>query len=258
MMNKTKLLSFEKHPVFCPPVSTDGKVAKKNSAVNYEFKVLYALGILFIVAGHCGDSGEALVPFVSLFTLGSFQIALFVFASGYFYHSQNEQAVLKTIGKKILHLLVPYYLYSALYVGILYLTHAYGFTIGETPNGYNFFVMPWLNGHSYVYNLGGWFIFPLFEVEILVLLFRKCFSFVKDGLAKDIVFLLIGVTLGLLGNELTVLGYHEGYWLMLSRISYFLPFYAIGFFYHRYLEGKLRINWFLYFLVLSLLILAVC
>ena len=66
-----------------------------NEKVNYQFKLLYAFGMIFIVAGHCGNGGISL--FYDWMPPYAFHIGLFVFASGYFYKESNEQEIWKYI-----------------------------------------------------------------------------------------------------------------------------------------------------------------
>ena len=66
---------------------------------DYRFKLLYAIGMICIVAGHCGDGGFSMM--YEFFTPYSFHLALFVFCSGYFYKEKAESSPGKYIIKKI-------------------------------------------------------------------------------------------------------------------------------------------------------------
>lgn len=63
------------------------EMSEKNNNTNYTFKLLYALGIIFICAGHCKNGGFSL--FYEFFPPYSFHLALFMFASGYFYKTKK-------------------------------------------------------------------------------------------------------------------------------------------------------------------------
>ncbi len=65
---------------------------------NYTFKVLYALGIMFIVMGHCNNGGFSVLN--EFFLFYTFHLGLFVFSSGYFYNQVNELNVKQFIIKK--------------------------------------------------------------------------------------------------------------------------------------------------------------
>ena len=58
--------------------------------INYQFKLLYAIGIVMIVANHTSGNG-GISLFYELFPAASFEIGLFVFTSGYFYKEKYEE-----------------------------------------------------------------------------------------------------------------------------------------------------------------------
>ena len=66
----------------------------KNNNINYTFKLLYALGIILVVAGHCNGGGFSI--FYEYFPIYAFHLGLFVFASGYFYNPENENNIIKS------------------------------------------------------------------------------------------------------------------------------------------------------------------
>ena len=57
--------------------------------INYQFKILYAIGIVLVVANHCGSGGISL--FYEFFPAYAFHVALFMFSSGYFYKESVEK-----------------------------------------------------------------------------------------------------------------------------------------------------------------------
>ena len=57
--------------------------------INIQFKILYAIGILFIVSGHYFNGGINF--FFDWFKPYAFHVGLFVFCSGYFYQKENEE-----------------------------------------------------------------------------------------------------------------------------------------------------------------------
>ena len=71
--------------------------------INYQFKILYFFGILFIVACHCSYGGISLG--YEWFYPGAFHLALFAFGSGYFYKTSSEDHILAYIWKKFKHLM---------------------------------------------------------------------------------------------------------------------------------------------------------
>ena len=208
------------------------KAAMKN--IDYRFKILYAIGIIIVASGHCDLPIKLLNDW---FPYYSFNMALFVFASGYFYKPENENNVLKYIFKKIKTLLIPLYLWNIVYGLFVYWTKQYGFNIGLDPTPYNLFIAPWFDGHQFQYNLGGWFITPLFTIEIFNILTR--YTFRKLSITKwkyhEILYYLLFLGLGLYGTHLIITFYHYQY-ILFYRCAYLLPFFALGFLYKSHLE----------------------
>lgn len=79
-------------------------------SIDYRFKILYAIGIIFVVIGHCGGGGINILS--DWFPPYAFHLQLFAFASGYFYKSSSEEYIGKYILKKIKTLLVPLYCWN--------------------------------------------------------------------------------------------------------------------------------------------------
>ena len=69
--------------------------------INYQFKLLCAMGICFVVSGHCGSR---ISLFYEFFEPYAFHLGMFVFVSGYFYKEINE--------KKIRHYIIDNNIYT--------------------------------------------------------------------------------------------------------------------------------------------------
>lgn len=226
----------------------------KNSQVftqiDYRFKILYALGIISVVAGHCGSGGINF--FYNWFSPYAFHLGLFAFCSGYFFKEESERNPIKYIVKKAKTLLVPLYLWNFAYGCIVTLLSFKGFTIGKKMSLYTLFLEPITTGHQFVYNLGGWFVIPLFMILTFNVLFRKFLSFLH-GTSKEIIFVLFYIVAGIVGVQLAILGYHTGWYLVLVRMLYFLPFFGVGFFYKKILEKYDTLNNVIYFSLLFII-----
>ena len=111
-------------------VNTDG-------GVNLQFKLLSAIGIIIIVSGHCYHGGMELA--YNWFPPYSYNLALFVFISGYFYKTDYEENIGKYIWKRTKRLLIPAYLWNIFYGGMVAFLGLFGFTIGAKPDLYNLF-----------------------------------------------------------------------------------------------------------------------
>ena len=226
--------------------------------IDYRFKILYALGIVFVAAGHCGRGGVSLL--YDWFPPGAFHLGLFVFSSGYFYKSQSEDNIVQYIFKKVKKLILPMYLWNFFYAGVVFSLKYVGFTIGW--GGYyaeKLFVSPIVDGHQFVYNMGAWFVIPLFMIECLNILLRKCMKFVKNEKQKEILFFIVYCLLGVMGTYIASKGLNAGLWLVLVRMLYFLPFYGMGIFYKVLLEKFDKCSSFIYFGIIFMLeLLIIC
>ena len=80
----------------------------KSDQTNLQFKLLSAIGIILIVAGHCYHGGISLA--YEWFPAYSFHLSLFAFISGYFYKPKYEATAWKYIWKRFKRLVIPAYL----------------------------------------------------------------------------------------------------------------------------------------------------
>jgi len=221
--------------------------------INYEMKVLYALGIIFVAAGHCGYGGISLG--YDWFLPNAFHLGLFMFVSGYFYDRASEGHILAFIGHKLKRLILPLYLWNLFYALFMPGMKRLGFTLGEEVTLYNLFVAPWNNGHQFMYNLAGWFVPSLFLAHVVNVLFRKalgiCFAKLPQNAQAAMDWLVEGIylILGMIGVYFSMQGYYEGWYLPLVRLAYFLPFYGMGTLYRNQLENRVSIPNLWYFAV---------
>lgn len=205
--------------------------------IDYRFKIIYALGIIMVVCAHTLGGGISILS--DWFPYEGLHLAMFAFCSGYFYKPSSEKYARKYIIKKIRHLILPLYIYTLIYGIIVQILKIIGFKMGEDITLNNLLIMPITNGHQFIYNMGGWFIVPLFMVEMYNLLLRKLFFTCKIHIPEIVLFVL-NITLGLMGNQLACMGYTDNWWLVLVRTLYFVPFYGLGIFYKSSLEKYYR------------------
>ena len=210
--------------------------------INYEFKLLYAVAIMFIVCGHCGSGGINI--FFDWFPPYSFHLGMFMFASGYFYRDKDEQHIGKSIWHKVKKVIIPMYLYNFFYAIVVIISRHFGFSIGLDVNLKTLFVMPLTGGDQYMYNLAGWFLIPLVLIYIFHLLFQKLLG----KYINEYITFAIYLALGLWGSYLSVNGISETwYGVILARCMYMFPFYGFGILYRRKLEHGWKINSWIYF-----------
>ena len=217
-----------------------------NRAVDYRFRILYALGMVFIVAGHLGDGGVPLL--YNWFPPYSFHLGLFAFCSGYFYKEVSEEHVFRYCVKKVKHLLIPLYLWNLFYALLIMVMKKWSFTIGTEVTLYKLVIAPLNNGHQFIYNMGGWFVAPLFMIQVFNVSARWLLRKVRLGGKEHILFLTY-LLLGMAGIQLTIAGYglHRG--LPFIRTLFLLPFFGAGQYYKKVLERRDNLSNTVYFLV---------
>lgn len=218
--------------------------------INYQFKLLYAIGICFIIAGHISFNGGISI-FYDWFPLYNFHLGLFCFASGYLYSGKDSIGVY--IVKKFKKLIIPLYTWNLIYCILVYLSMDWGFTIGTSTSVSivdKLLIMPLIDGHQFGYNLATWFIFPFFCVEIFNVLAR---AIIKGKYQDEIIFLIsfiIGLIAVKYANQLEV---KKDLLLWFIRFGYFLPFFCFGILYKSTLESKDKLSNLYYFGVILLI-----
>lgn len=226
-----------------------------NKKINYQFKLLYAIGMIMIVGNHCATGGFSL--FYEWFPPYAFHVPLFIFCSGYFYKEKSESDIGKYILKKVKSLLVPLYIWNFVYAMFTNLISLKGFQIGIGVNISKLFIEPITTGHQYGFNLATWFVVPLFMVEVFNVIFRKVLFVFKDNV-KEYIYVAISLALGMLGIWMSASGYNVGWWLVLTRMLSFIPFYSVGFFYNKILEKwDMLPNMFYFSIVLGLQLISI-
>lgn len=223
--------------------------SRKTETVDYRFKLLYALGMIFVVSGHAEGGGLNL--FYNWFPPYAFHMGLFVFCSGYFYKDSYERDISGFIKRKLKTLILPMYLWNLFYALLVVLLRGQGFTIGLEPSFQTLVTMPIYEGSQFEYNMGAWFVVPLFMVEVATVLFRRIFP-VSGSRRRETAAFIICLLLGELGVWLSRHGFNCIWELAIVRALYFLPFYSLGIFYRRVLEDFDRLSHGLYFAIVLL------
>ena len=207
---------------------------------NLQFVILYALGQIFVVAGHCGG-GVSL--FFDIFPIYQFHVPLFIFISGYFYKSRNDESIKNLvlyIKKKFLSLIIPLYVWNVIYGLFVQVLRGKGMEMG-----YSLFykdsilIAPLNDGHQFIFNLCSWFLAPLFFTELINSVYRYVLNFIfksmkNKELVKDIIVCGTFILLGVFDLFICV---HIPYAMTLfwKRQLVFLSFYGIGTMYKNHL-----------------------
>ncbi len=198
---------------------------------NLQFRILYAIGIVLVIISHITD-GVGISLFHEIFPLFIFNIALFVFCSGYFFKEQNVDRPLLYIWKKFKTLIIPLYLYNIAYGLLLQFLSVNGFTYAHAFDLSKLFIEPLTNGHQFDYNLATWFVAPLFMTQVFYVLFRRI---TRHLIKHEFIYLILCILIGMFGAYMSEIGVAKNH-LVLARLLYFIPFFAIGFYYKNVLE----------------------
>lgn len=222
--------------------------ATKKEKTNKKMMILSCIGIILVVLGHTGNQINLAG---NIFPYYSFHMVLFIFISGYFYNPNNENNLLGRNGyilKKIKKLIIPYFMWNLIYGIIVMIFKGLNIiTYGESITLNSLFVKPWIFGHQYILNLASWFLLALFLVNIVYVLIRKVIT--KFRIWNDYVIMTILGIIAIYSIYLAKQNIGEAY-IPLLRTGFFLFFYQFGYIYKTKIEGKLKINTVIYFLIL--------
>lgn len=198
---------------------------------NKEFRILSAIGIILVVAGHLGYD---LFDIGGLFPYYSFHVFIFLFVSGYFYKEESEDRILGYIWGKFVSLMVPYFLWNLCYGVVATLLHQIGFSIGESISLKTLFLSPFLDGHQFMYNFPAWFVPVLFLLEVINVLMRKVLSLLR----LNYEWLIFGLCLaaGILTVWLAIGGHVWGWYKIPGRLLFMFPGFQMGRIYKEKLE----------------------
>ena len=217
----------------CPPPSTKiSRNLSENSSqrIDFQFRLLYAIAIVFVVAGHAGNGGINI--FFDWFTPYAFHLGIFAFGSGYFYkvvHADNQVVYLK---RKIKRLIIPFFLCNTFYGFLILVMRPLGMAMGSEMNLSTLIIEPLQHGHQFVYNLGTWFVIPLFVVEIFNNILNKFLGFLKK--IRILIIFIIYLILGALSVSMAQHGWNTGWFLLLTRSMFLLPIFGLGMLYREY------------------------
>ena len=201
------------------------------SCENKKFRILSAIGIILVVAGHLGypvfDMG-------GWFPYYSFHVFIFLFVSGYFYKPESEQQIGRYLLKKCKKLLLPYFAWNVIYGVFAALLHTAGFSIGQKLSLYTLLVAPFEGGHQFMYNFPAWFVPVLFLIEAINVCARKVLSLLK--LNNEWLIFVTCLLMGMITVWLAIRGSVWGFYKIPGRILFMLPGFQLG----RLYQAKLK------------------
>lgn len=200
---------------------------------NMVFRALYLMAIVFVVDGHTtlGD----MFTLDGLFKYYSFHLMLFAFGAGYFFRMRGSLA--SDILSRAKRLLLPLYGWNLVYgIGAAVLRRLGGFEIGAPLSAYTLLLAPIVDGEHFVWNLGSWFIFPLFCVQVIYSCIRRAAKIWKDN---EIITFIVSLIPGVIAVSLCSAGGDEPMLpLFVMRPLILLPAYAGGMLYKNALEAR--------------------
>ena len=159
-------------------------MGSSRNPIDYRFKILYAIAIILVCCGHTNGGGVSIL--FDWIPLGGMHLPIFVFASGYFYMYSSEEHLGAYLLRKVKKLIIPLYVYNLVYGVIVQALKLKGFNMGGGLNFNNLIIAPITNGHQFVYNMGGWFIIPLFMVEIYNVLIHKYIHKINKNIPETV------------------------------------------------------------------------
>ena len=166
------------------------------------------------------------------FTPYAFHLGIFAFGSGYFYKPSYADTQLAYIKRKIVRLIIPFYLCNIFYGFAVVLLKHFGVQLGEDISFHSLVIAPLQHGHQFIYNLGTWFVIPLFVAEIANNFLTKLFCFFKEY--RTIFLFLLYLSLGAISVKLSKHGLNTGWYLLLDRSLFLLPMFGFGMLYKKY------------------------
>ena len=217
--------------------------------INYQFKVLIAFAMIFVVCGHVGCDAFSLN---GIFNYDSFHMPLFLFISGYFFKYKDDKTIKQKIFKCCKRLLFPLMAWNLVYGGLLtYMRHhgPFYFSMGDDLSLYTFFYRSLTMGDAFQFNIASWFIMTLFIVKCFNYLLRYCINksmiqFSEKGyLCLFFLLVILGI---LLGKSDIVFDFK----VLLVRVLYSSLWFELGIFYNMCLEKYDTISNHRYFIIL--------
>ena len=240
-------------------VTAENKRLSDDGNINFTFKILSAIGIIIIVSGHCYNGGVSLM--YDWFPKYSYNLALFVFISGYFYKEKHEEHIFKYIWGRTKRLLIPAYLWNIVYGIIAFALTQVGYTIAQGKfDLYNLFVMPFIDGEVLPTTSVRGLCIRCSVFMFLIYCSANCSKKVHRG--NEYVILAVYLAIGFFGVQYCIWNpAPKGALLLLFRSMFFLPCFEFGRFYHEKLEKHDNLNSVAYFAIVlgvQLLLLTFC
>lgn len=197
--------------------------------------ILSALGIIFVVDNH---SGESLGFLTNLFPYNSYFMPMFVFISGFFFKPERTQDLLWYLKDKVRKLLKPYYVHNIILGGgvTLIVNYLFDFSWVGDFSIYNLVSIAFSWGTIFDITSASWFIVMLFSVVFLYACIHRIYG--EHEFIKDSIFFVCLIVIGGISVYLSMQGYSKDIkFILLLKIGFYLQFYHFGFWYRKYVDG---------------------
>ncbi len=213
-----------------------------HSKENFQFRILYFIGIILVLCGHTKGGGIILDNW---FHSKTFHLGLFAFGSGYFFYKHLKDRPLDIIKYKFKKTIVPLYIWTFIYGIIIQILHQFGYKLGLGLSLKNLLWTPLYSGHAYVFNLGSWFLVPLFLLQAFTAILIPVLKRTNGSIFIFILYMI----LGMIGIQLSF-SLKNVQWLLLLHFLYFLPFFGLGILYKNKLEKIDKVDNVIYFAII--------
>ena len=194
-----------------------------------QITLLKAFAIMLVVSGHLEFS------ILGMFPPYSFQLALFFFISGMLFKDKYLDNVREYFTKRVKSLLVPYFAYEAVYLGITFaLVPVIGEFFGEPVSLKNFFITPFLNGHQLYLCAPLWFVPQLFMTLIAFLFLMRILRNFDNRWFSLVFFTILGFCTIPVWKHVS----HTPIALIVMRTAFSSFFVYLGHFYVKYIKDR--------------------
>lgn len=143
----------------------------------------YAIAGLLVVASHAHGAIDIASNTLPLY---SYQIGMFLFASGWFYHERHERHPIAWAWRRIKRLIVPLFAINAAYgvIGNL-IAPIVGFEFVPPMSLDTLVRQPMLGGDMFMLDNPLWFVFPFFCATTIDFAVHAVLDTIRDAIARD-------------------------------------------------------------------------
>lgn len=242
---------------------------KNNSALqnnsidrSYQMRILSVIGICFVIFGHINfpqADMQAIGTFYGWFPYYSFHLPIFLFITGYYFKDCGSgSGTLGYLGrffrKKILGLLVPYFVINGLFLLTHTLLNGWGISYLKPFSFTQWLIHPWTRLYVVTYAAPTWYLISLFIAEVYYVLLRLVLrKLIRREFAMELTLLLLTLAMGITAVVFKSIGHPTETMDVYLRSVVMLFFIQVGAFYRKHLEKHDHLPSVPYLLILLLI-----